>query len=287
MLPLNLNLRSPIQNRALNEFGVSLNEKLLVDSKIQCQTYPSRVHTSIKRGFIYLCIEKAAWFGLPENGRHSQDFQIAKHGVRTIRGELEFGQMERRKIGFSDVQGNLVTNLTEILESPWSSTKKSTNNIKRLGFEFQDLNFSAVGVPEMFQESMGWILARHKFSPLSLLNSDSLFASASSQMENMYLSLLKVQGKHVAYIWTVRSADERSAYYVSTSFNPSFAQFSPGAFLFNSVIEYLRDSGYLWFDLGSGHHKYKSSVGTHTYKKSFAAVMSPRSLSEVMFETFR
>ena len=278
-----LNRISPIQNIGITRFVQSLNTNLVVDKEMQCPTNSSRVHSKVKRGLFSLCLEKAVWFGIPENSAEDLGVEIRKHGLRTIRRELNFGNLEISGNSNSLSPMNLVTNLAELSTSPWSSTKKSTNKIRKLDFEIMDLDFTDSNLNHMFYESIAWIKARHKLSPLHKLDTDSLLSCAKSVSQNMFLTVLILNGQRAAYIWTIRSKFENTAYFVSTSFNPNFILLSPGTFLFNSIVEKLKEYEYIWFDLGSGHHKYKSSVGNYLYKKSYATLQTPASMSEKLY----
>ena len=275
---------APIKNSAVEHFAQLLNNHLEVDRDIQCPKNLARVHIEVKHGSLRLCVEKAIWFGLPASSSSKSEENVPKHGIRVVRASLGFGGLMRVTDSKSLSSLNLVANLVELGSAPWNKTAKSNRNIEKMGYEILDLDFRNEGIDQVFLETISQIINRHNKSSMLKIKTESLLSITKNLKENLFLSVLILKGQRAATIWTVRSKIEDVSYFISTSFKPEFAQLSPGTFLFNSVVERHKTEGYVWFDLGSGHHKYKLDVGTHLYEKRFQVTALEKSVSEKIFE---
>ena len=284
MLLSSMTQSTPIKNSAVERFAQLLNNHLEVDRDIQCPKNLARVHIEVKRASLRLCVEKAIWFGLPASSSSKSEETVPKHGIRVVRASLGFGELMRVTDSKSLSSINLVANLVELESASWNKTAKSNRNIEKMGYEILDLDFRNEGIDQVFLETISQVINRHNKSSMLKIKTESLLSITKNLKENLFLSVLMLKGQRAATIWTVRSKIEDVSYFISTSFKPEFAQLSPGAFLFNSVVERHKNEGYVWFDLGSGHHKYKLDIGTHLYEKRFLVTALEKSVSEKIFE---
>jgi len=279
MTTTNLRNSSPITNSVLTQFATEIDKHLVVNHNIQCPVDAKRVHVSIKRNIFSMCLSKAEWFGLPVNTRTQEGKLVPKHGIRQIRGHCEYSEM---RIVDSSLKKstNLVSNLLNIEKMPWQRISKSVREMNKRRIEIIDLDFSDTYINDYFLLMMEWIKSRKPYSNLSSIDINSLLACSKAPGIQMNLTVLKIDDSPAAIIWTIRSKFERSAYFISTSFDESFSKLSPGTFLLYSVGDILKDSGYIWFDLGSGHHSYKKPLSTNCYEKYIISSLPNKSLIE-------
>jgi hypothetical protein len=258
----------PVENLVLNTIATQLEANPVLNRNICCSNSVTHAHLTVAKAVFKLCVPISTWFGIP-----AQRISVIKHAHRNpliAIAKINFSEMKSKEIDkkfFKRRLTNLVIDLSNFEEAPWSRVHKSKKKILKQDYEIRCVESIDPLIEKYFIELFKWIDSRHGVSKNNEVDLSLILKIYKEFCTDPFLYGLFIDGNLASCTVIIKDSASKTAFFMHHGFNDRYSEYSPGIFLFYKLIELLKIQEYNTFDLGSGHHSYKYDVATHYYLK--------------------
>jgi hypothetical protein len=265
---------------AIEEFANSLNVGLNLPKNFECKINKNSAHLPLFSGRAQLCLSKSEWFGLIS----LQKLDREPHGFfsNKIRRQSFYSSLNSEEVSTTEEIGNFnaIVNLESVGDGHWNKIAKSKKNIEKTGITFECNSIKSKKGNQNLIRMLQWHLEKFASSYLNMVSLENLVELTTSTSATNTIYSINLNSEIIAGIWVMEDHKNSTSFFVATGYDPEFQIFSPGTYTLYKSIDTLREQGITWFDLGSGHHKYKQQIMTHCMTKEVKVPQENRNLLE-------
>ncbi|MHB1163655.1 MAG: GNAT family N-acetyltransferase [Candidatus Nanopelagicales bacterium] len=257
----------PIANSPMHELAEALRSAGPLGGAGPCPANPDRAHESWRRGPVSgsRCLDKALSLAVHAPARGTSSYC----GMRNVRMQARYSSLEVGAPPLASVMGVVDLAGAEAPVPPHGTTMARAALSREAGEPvLEHVTPGAPAYGDALAEHRMWLGARFPGTLLAREEAAQVVMAAAA----LSVLRLRVRGRAVATALCAVDEQNASAYYYSPAFDAAFARFSPGSLLLYALLDWCRDTGIRYVDIGSMGHPYKHRIASSGYSLALAPV---------------